>query len=627
MATPSYTTDLTDYSTLDASVTVIEFSGWIAGSKPGNPDTDNAIQGTGHLSIEQRTAAKGSIALNGTDPAGFTETTGGVTGDCFFIWGQFLQAGAVESFFTSVPADAGIVMMLGSGTSDFTYWPVGGNDFGRAPYGGYTNWVVDPTDPASTGTNSGSPTAGVYSHVGFGCNVLNAISKGSPYNMDAVRWGRGELIVTGGDATDGYANFSELSNANDANDISFVGDLVSGDATVTNISDTSELYPGAPISGTGIPGSTTIKSITNSTTIEMSSNATATNAAVSITSKPYNVWGLLQEQFGTFLWKGLISLGTAGTLVDFRDSNRFISIDDTRNVETDFNRFEINNASSNIEWTSINITSLGTQAKGQLEVIDSATLNFDTCVFTDMGTFIFNGVNNTLTDCTFRRCDLVTQGSATLTNVTFDQTSANVALLSTAATAASIDGCDFTGDNTSHAVNLGTVSSSTTANWNSTFDASTYAASDEGPNATSSSGDSEVILVNVASGQTLTISVTGVASPTYRNTGPGTVLIANEVQVTISNVIEGSEVRMWNYSGGPNGGPANTEVEISGGVESIANTDTLTTGSVTFNVEANLDVLVKVFKTDFNIERFVLNSGDGTTRRVDQSRDRVFSNP
>jgi hypothetical protein len=84
---------------------------------------------------------------------------------------------------------------------------------------------------------------------------------------------------------------------------------------------------------------------------------------------------------------------------------------------------------------------------------------------------------------------------------------------------------------------------------------------------------------------------------------------------------------MWNYSGGPNGGPANTEVEISGGVESIANTDTLTTGSVTFNVEANLDVLVKVFKTDFNIERFVLNSGDGTTRRVDQSRDRVFSNP
>jgi hypothetical protein len=37
--------------------------------------------------------------------------------------------------------------------------------------------------------------------------------------------------------------------------------------------------------------------------------------------------------------------------------------------------------------------------------------------------------------------------------------------------------------------------------------------------------------------------------------------------------------------------------------------------------------LVKVFKTDFNIERFVLNSGDGTTRRVDQSRDRVFSNP
>lgn len=131
------------------------------------------------------------------------------------------------------------------------------------------------------------------------------------------------------------------------------------------------------------------------------------------------------------------------------------------------------------------------------------------------------------------------------------------------------------------------------------------------------------------SGQEITIQQSGgsLGLDSYRNGVSSTTIIENKVNVKIENVIEGSEVRMWNYSGGPNGGPANTEVEISGGVESIANTDTLTTGSVTFNVDANLDVLVKVFKTDFNIERFVLNSGDGTTRRVDQSRDRVFSNP
>jgi hypothetical protein len=131
------------------------------------------------------------------------------------------------------------------------------------------------------------------------------------------------------------------------------------------------------------------------------------------------------------------------------------------------------------------------------------------------------------------------------------------------------------------------------------------------------------------SGQEITIQQSGgsLGLDSYRNGVSSTTIIENKVGVKIENVLEGSEVRMWNYSGGPNGGPANTEVEISGGVESIANTDTLTTGSVTFNVDANLDVLVKVFKTDFNIERFVLNSGDGTTRRVDQSRDRVYNNP
>lgn len=125
------------------------------------------------------------------------------------------------------------------------------------------------------------------------------------------------------------------------------------------------------------------------------------------------------------------------------------------------------------------------------------------------------------------------------------------------------------------------------------------------------------------SGQEITIQQSGgsLGLNSYRNGVSSTTIIENKVNVKIENVIEGSEVRMWDYSN------SNTDIEISGGVESIANTDTLTTGSVTFNVDANLDVLVKVFKTDFNIERFVLNSGDGTTRRVDQTIDRVFSNP
>ena len=39
-------------------------------------------------------------------------------------------------------------------------------------------------------------------------------------------------------------------------------------------------------------------------------------------------WGLLQAEGAGYLWKGLMSLGTATNLVDFRDSNRIITIDD-----------------------------------------------------------------------------------------------------------------------------------------------------------------------------------------------------------------------------------------------------------------------------------------------------------
>ena len=52
----------------------------------------------------------------------------------------------------------------------------------------------------------------------------------------------------------------------------------SGDATIT-VSSTTNLKQGMAISGTGIPSSATVLSITNSTTFELSANATATGSA------------------------------------------------------------------------------------------------------------------------------------------------------------------------------------------------------------------------------------------------------------------------------------------------------------------------------------------------------------
>lgn len=69
-------------------------------------------------------------------------------------------------------------------------------------------------------------------------------------------------------------------------------ETTNSDATVTvqtgggDVENTADLYAGLPVSGTGIPVSTTVLSVTNSTTFELSANATATSSGVTLTFTP-----------------------------------------------------------------------------------------------------------------------------------------------------------------------------------------------------------------------------------------------------------------------------------------------------------------------------------------------------
>lgn len=127
----------------------------------------------------------------------------------------------------------------------------------------------------------------------------------------------------------------------------------------------------------------------------------------------YNRWGLFQQQSaGNYLWKGLMSLGNA-TAVDFRDSNSSISIDNTKQVTPAFNAIEINNASSRVDWTGVTISSLGTVSPGTLTVVDNADVNFTSCTFNDMNTFVFLA-NSDVVDSQFIRCGLITHGGGVM---------------------------------------------------------------------------------------------------------------------------------------------------------------------------------------------------------------------
>lgn len=166
-----------------------------------------------------------------------------------------------------------------------------------------------------------------------------------------------------------------------------------------------------------------------------------------------NRWGLFQEQAGAYLWKGLISLGTSANPVHFVDSNQNISVDITDRTYESFNKIEIKDVDSVVDWTGISIASLDktSLSTGKLEVIDDADVNMDTCTFTDMNSFIFKS-NSTINNTTFRRCGPVKQGSGVFDGCIFENSTAAVSL--SANDLDLIDNCNFFSDGSNHGIEI-----------------------------------------------------------------------------------------------------------------------------------------------------------------------------
>jgi hypothetical protein len=357
----------------------------------------------------------------------------------------------------------------------------------------YGGWQNTAIDPTySYDYTEGTPVAGNYRIFASWPNMTAAISKGSPHGVDAIRYGRGKLEVTAGDLANGYATFAGMASKNDAND--------------------------------------------------------ATNG--------YNRWGLFQYQAGSYLWKGLMAIGSSSTAVDFRDANRNIVIEDTPRTYAAFNRIEVRNASSRVDWTAIQFSALGTLAKGEFEVIDDADVNFASCTFTDMSTFVFKA-NSTVSSCIFRRCGQVTVGGADITGCTFDQSTATSAVLAASpANAGAIDNTTFISDGTGYAITITGTAANITLN-NVNF--SGYATSD------GTSGN-EAIYVNIASGS-MNITISGGTTPSIRTAGCTITIISGAVNVDLyvktatGTAISGAQTLLKADAGGNL--PSNVTVTIA----------------------------------------------------------------
>jgi len=128
-------------------------------------------------------------------------------------------------------------------------------------------------------------------------------------------------------------------------------------------------------------------------------------------------WGVLEFIAGTYRMQGYHSFGDASNPVYFQDSDVVLFIRDTPYAPAGFNRIEIENASTDVDWDNIIITALGTQSPGTF-VVTSGAFDAVNCQFIGMGTFDFLS-SSSATACVFAGTAQVTAPGTDLSGSQF----------------------------------------------------------------------------------------------------------------------------------------------------------------------------------------------------------------
>ena len=540
MANPAYTHDLTTIANGD------EAAGWTVFSTnqqgtPSYQDSDYPyIQG--QYAVTQTCSKTKTLGNLGYDNG--STITLPVDG-AFLVWQLFASPFAIDDYAGTVTTYGGMHILIGSSTSNFGWWDVGGSDKTPNPYGGFQCHAVNTTVTADRQT--GTPTADQV--VGAGVAQTAYPSKGEPHAVDAMRWGRCSAIFSGGDTTT-PATFSGFALRNDAQG---------------------------------------------------------------------NRWGLIQETAGGYLWQGHMQIGDtpAASACRFEDSNTTIFVKWTPKVTRRFNKIEIINSNSYVDWEGITfqVLDITTKSRGWLKMTDPATLYFTSCSFTDMDKFIFNYSSNPceISLTSFTRCGTITQGGASFDGCTISNSTSAIAL--SADNLETITNCDFISDGTGHAIEL-TVS----GDGDLVFDGNTFT---DYASANGSTGN-EALYNNT--GNYIIINLQNTTSvPSYRNGAGASTLVQLGVTLTLSGIVSGSEVRIQQARGvNPSGAELYHVESVPASAGGIVE---WTYNYSDYGDNYYIDVIVhNVYYTHLRIDDILLPAANSTIP-IQQQSDRWYSNP
>lgn len=276
-------------------------------------------------------------------------------------------------------------------------------------------------------------------------------------------------------------------------------------------------------------------------------------------------WGLIQEIGGGVLVQGKVLVGTASSQCEFSESNILVLFPDNNpaavNQHTLAGHKEIiiDNASSAVTWEGITFLSLDTTDKGVITVNTSNSTSITGCVFQNIATTSLHS-SVAVASSNWIGCDTVTANQATFVGCDFNSTVGTSAVVTD--DLADLDECSFTGDNTSHAVELTSVpTDGITMNWNCDA-ASGYTAGATGSPITPTTNNDAHILITANTANDLTINVaTGATIPSVKvdpaYTG-NVEVVAGQVTFTVTvrdidtaAAVEAARVYITADAGGP----------------------------------------------------------------------------
>lgn len=201
----TYGTDLITIADADTLATwANEFTPYSLGGTPAL-DGENYIQGVNCIS--QTTGTKTGLNFSIAYNAGADISAQFNTGDVILVWHFYAVGPNLVDYATG-----GLRVGIGSSLTALNSYTTGGSNFGRNPYGGWQNVAVDPTRTADF--TDGGGNGGAWQYFGVIAYTINAISKGTPHAVDAIRRGRGEIWASGT-----TCNFSGMATYNDYNDV------------------------------------------------------------------------------------------------------------------------------------------------------------------------------------------------------------------------------------------------------------------------------------------------------------------------------------------------------------------------------------------------------------------------